>query len=48
VVAVERKLRAADPPVIARIQNNRLLLDLRTVFESEEPALLRAIQAYLE
>ena len=48
VVAAERKLRAADPPVIARIQNNRLLLDLRTVFESEEPALLRAVQAYHE
>ncbi len=43
VVAAERKLRHANPPVIARIQNNRLLLDLRTVAELEEPALIQAL-----
>jgi L-seryl-tRNA(Ser) seleniumtransferase len=40
---VERKLRAHDPPVIARIERDRLILDLRTVFESEESALMDAL-----
>jgi L-seryl-tRNA(Ser) seleniumtransferase len=40
----ERMLRANDPPVIARIQQDRLLIDLRTVAVSEEPALLAALQ----
>jgi L-seryl-tRNA(Ser) seleniumtransferase len=39
----ERALRANDPPVIARIENDRLLLDLRTVFREEEPDLRRAL-----
>ncbi len=42
--AAERRLRAADPPVIARIENNRLLLDLRTVFPEEEDALAAALE----
>ena len=45
VVAAEKKLRSADPPVIARIEGGRLLLDLRTVFPEEEEELKRAIQA---
>jgi L-seryl-tRNA(Ser) seleniumtransferase len=45
VVAAEKKLRAADPPVIARIEDGRLLLDLRTVFPEEEQALVGALQA---
>lgn len=45
VVAAEKKLRASDPPVIARIEDGKLLLDLRTVFPEEEEALKRAIQA---
>jgi L-seryl-tRNA(Ser) seleniumtransferase len=45
VVAAEKKLRAADPPVIARIEDGRLLLDLRTVFPEEEEEVKRAIQA---
>jgi L-seryl-tRNA(Ser) seleniumtransferase len=40
---VERALRANDPPVIARIENDRLLLDLRTVFGEEEAELRRAL-----
>jgi L-seryl-tRNA(Ser) seleniumtransferase len=43
VVAAERRLRAADPPVIARIEDGRLLLDLRTVFPEEEEELKRAL-----
>jgi L-seryl-tRNA(Ser) seleniumtransferase len=45
VVAAERKLRAGDPPVIARIEDERLLVDLRTVFPEEEEELRRALQA---
>jgi L-seryl-tRNA(Ser) seleniumtransferase len=45
VISAERKLRRNDPPVIARIEDNRLVLDLRTVFESEEEELRRALQA---
>jgi len=45
VNAAERKLRRNDPPVIARIEDERLVLDLRTVFESEEEELGRALQA---
>jgi L-seryl-tRNA(Ser) seleniumtransferase len=43
-VAVEKTLRANTPPVIARIVNDRVVLDLRTVFVEEEPALERALQ----
>ncbi len=45
VVALEARLRRGDPPVIARIENGRLLLDLRTVFPEEEPELAAALQA---
>ena len=34
------RLRNAIPPVIARIEVNKVLLDLRTVSEDEETALL--------
>jgi L-seryl-tRNA(Ser) seleniumtransferase len=40
---IERKLRAHDPPVIARIERDHLIVDLRTVFEEDEPALLEAL-----
>jgi L-seryl-tRNA(Ser) seleniumtransferase len=45
VVEAEKQLRANDPPVIARIQNNELLIDLRTVFPEEEAELESALQA---
>jgi len=41
--AAERALRAGDPPVIARIQNDKLVLDLRTVFREEEEELAAAL-----
>jgi L-seryl-tRNA(Ser) seleniumtransferase len=44
VVDAERGLRAADPPVIARIQDGRLVFDLRTVFPAEEETLLAALR----
>jgi L-seryl-tRNA(Ser) seleniumtransferase len=36
---VERRLRAGDPPVVARIDDDRVLLDLRTVLQKEEDEL---------
>jgi L-seryl-tRNA(Ser) seleniumtransferase len=43
VVRREKALRAAAPPVIARVAEERLLIDLRTVFEHEEPELITAL-----
>lgn len=40
--------RTADPPVIARIAENRVLLDPRTVFPDQENALLKALQSLME
>jgi len=37
---LETQLRRSDPPVIARVLNDRVVIDLRTVFEDEENDLL--------
>jgi L-seryl-tRNA(Ser) seleniumtransferase len=39
-----RRLRLGTPGVMSRLQDGKVLLDLRTVFESQEPLLLEAIQ----
>ncbi|HLG97507.1 MAG TPA: L-seryl-tRNA(Sec) selenium transferase [Bryobacteraceae bacterium] len=44
VVQAERRCRAAEPPVVIRIEDDRLLLDLRTVFPGEEDDLARVIR----
>jgi L-seryl-tRNA(Ser) seleniumtransferase len=44
VVEAERTLRARDVPVIARVQDGRLIIDLRTVFGAEEDTLVSALQ----
>ena len=41
--ALER-LRAFDPPVIARVEEGRVLLDLRTVFPEQDEAVILALQ----
>ena len=38
------RLRAADPPVVARIDGGRVLLDPRTVLPGEDDALLSAVR----
>lgn len=43
VDALDRALRLSQPPVIARIADNKLLIDLRTVAEDEEMSLLSAL-----
>ena len=42
-VEMERRLRSAQPPVIARIDEERLLIDLRTVAPDEEKELLHVL-----
>ncbi|HEY3102392.1 MAG TPA: L-seryl-tRNA(Sec) selenium transferase [Pyrinomonadaceae bacterium] len=44
---IEESLRHNRPAVIARIENDRVLLDLRTVFESEETELFSALHSLL-
>jgi L-seryl-tRNA(Ser) seleniumtransferase len=41
------RLRQADPPVIARLQEDCILLDPRTVLPEQEPALLAGLQYLL-
>jgi len=43
VVEFEKRLRSGDPAVVARVENDLLLLDLRTVLPAEEPALEAAL-----
>lgn len=40
---IERSLRAADPPVISRINKDNVLLDMRTVYVSELPEIASAL-----
>ncbi len=42
--ALEAALRRLDPPIIARIERDRLVLDLRTVFEDEDAALVHGLR----
>ena len=34
--AAEAQLRAGDPPIVGRLADGRLLLDLRTIFPDED------------
>ena len=45
VVEAERRCRFSDPPVVARIEDERLVIDLRTVFTQEEDELARVVRA---
>jgi L-seryl-tRNA(Ser) seleniumtransferase len=40
---IEHRLRRSNPPIIARIAEDKVLIDLRTVFEDEEPQLRQAL-----
>ncbi|HTA43541.1 MAG TPA: L-seryl-tRNA(Sec) selenium transferase [Bryobacteraceae bacterium] len=42
-IAEERRLRSNDPPIIARIERDRVVLDLRTVFPEDEEAIVQAL-----
>jgi L-seryl-tRNA(Ser) seleniumtransferase len=40
---LSRRLRAANPPIITRIEHDRVVLDLRTVMESQDDSLTTAL-----
>jgi len=42
---IEHQLRSATPPVISRIAEGKVLLDLRTVFPNELPSLMEALRS---
>jgi L-seryl-tRNA(Ser) seleniumtransferase len=42
---IELLLRSSSPPIICRISEGKVLLDLRTVFPDEEPALASALKS---
>jgi L-seryl-tRNA(Ser) seleniumtransferase len=39
------RLRQYDPPVITRVEDGRVLIDLRTVFPEQEPVVLAALKS---
>ena len=41
--AIESRLRMQDPPIILRMEEDRLLVDLRTVFPAQESALIEGL-----
>jgi L-seryl-tRNA(Ser) seleniumtransferase len=43
-----RRLRTGEPAVLGRVRDGKLVLDLRTIFPEQEPALVEAIRAALE
>jgi L-seryl-tRNA(Ser) seleniumtransferase len=43
-VDIEEQLRRSTPPVIARVEDGRVILDFRTVFSSELPELLEVVR----
>ncbi len=42
---ISARLRAGDPPVIARVEEGRVLLDLRTVFPEQDKNVMAALRA---
>ncbi len=42
------RLRASDPPIIARVEEGRVLLDLRTVFAAQDEVVIAALRHLAE
>lgn len=42
--AVAEKLRSADPPVVGRVGEERLWLDVRTLLDGDEEAIVEAVE----
>jgi L-seryl-tRNA(Ser) seleniumtransferase len=45
---IAAKLRSFDPPIIARVETGRVLLDLRTVFPEQDPVIISALRQIAE
>jgi L-seryl-tRNA(Ser) seleniumtransferase len=45
---IERRLRLGEPPVVARVADRRVLVDLRAIFPSEDGDLVAALRAAME
>ncbi|MDB4875754.1 MAG: selA [Gemmatimonadetes bacterium] len=45
--AIESKLRAGDPPLIARVADGRVVVDLRAIFPREDTAVVAALRGAL-
>jgi L-seryl-tRNA(Ser) seleniumtransferase len=45
---IERRLRSGSPPVVARIQDDRIVLDLRTVLEEQDEILADVLSTFAE
>jgi L-seryl-tRNA(Ser) seleniumtransferase len=41
---IEQRLRSQDPPIILRLEEDKAVIDLRTVFPEQEAALIEGIQ----
>jgi L-seryl-tRNA(Ser) seleniumtransferase len=41
---VSARLRMSDPPIVARVEQGRVLLDLRTVFADQDPMIATALE----
>jgi len=46
--ALAARLRASDPPIVARIEDDRVLLDPRTIFPDEVETVARAVRSALD
>jgi L-seryl-tRNA(Ser) seleniumtransferase len=42
---ISARLRVSEPPVIARVEEGRVLLDLRTVFPEQDEKVIAALRA---
>ncbi|HSA93510.1 MAG TPA: hypothetical protein VLE48_10900, partial [Terriglobales bacterium] len=42
---IAARLRAFDPPVIARVDEGRVLLDFRTVFPEQDEVVVQALRS---
>ncbi len=42
---IESRLRSQEPPIILRVEEDKILVDLRTVFPPQEKALIEGLQA---
>jgi L-seryl-tRNA(Ser) seleniumtransferase len=43
--AIEKALRASDPPLVARVADGRVIVDLRTIFPEDDALVTAALQA---